>query len=48
MFKQALELARQFAEPAAACYASVPAGRSLVNFIQAFDASGFTFRAQLL
>jgi DNA modification methylase len=48
MFKQALELARQFAEPAAACYATVPAGPLLVYFIQAFNASGFSFRAQLL
>jgi hypothetical protein len=29
MFKQALEVARQFAEPGAACYATVPAARCL-------------------
>ena len=47
MFRQALEVARQFAEPGAACYATVPAGPLLVYFIQAFTASGFTYRAQL-
>jgi DNA modification methylase len=47
MFKQALEVARQFAEPGAACYATVPAGPLLVYFIQAFTAAGFTYRAQL-
>ena len=47
MFKQALEVARQFAEPGAACYATVPAGPLLVHFIQAFAAAGFTYRAQL-
>jgi len=47
MFKQALEIARQFAVPGAACYATVPAGPSLVHFIQAFTAAGFTYRAQL-
>jgi DNA modification methylase len=47
MFKQALQVARQFAEPGAACYATVPAGPLLVHFIQAFAAAGFTYRAQL-
>jgi DNA modification methylase len=47
MFKRALEVARQFADPGAACYATVPAGPLLVYFIQAFTASGFTYRAQL-
>jgi len=47
LFKQGLEVARQFAEPGAACYATVPAGPSLVHFIQAFTAAGFTYRAQL-
>jgi len=47
MFRRALEVARQFAEPGAACYATVPAGPLLVYFIQAFTASGFTYRAQL-
>ena len=47
MFKQGLEVARQFAEPGAACYATVPAGPLLVYFIQAFTAAGFTYRAQL-
>jgi hypothetical protein len=47
MFKQALELARNFAAPGAACYATVPAGPLLVYFIQAFTTAGFTYRAQL-
>jgi DNA modification methylase len=47
MFKQALGLARQFALPGAACYASVPAGPLLPYFIQGFTAAGFTYRAQL-
>ena len=47
MFKLGLEVARPFAEPGAACYATVPAGPLLVYFIQAFTAAGFTYRAQL-
>jgi len=47
LFKQALMLARQFAEPGAVCYATVPAGPLLSYFIQAFTAAGFTYRAQL-
>ncbi len=47
MFKQALEVARQFAEPGAACYATVPSGPLLFYFFQAFTAAGFTFHAQL-
>jgi DNA modification methylase len=47
MFKQALEIARQFAQPGAACYATVPSGPLLPYFIQAFTAAGFTYRAQL-
>ena len=47
MFKQALTLARQFAEPGAACYATVPSGPLLFYFFQAFTAAGFTFHAQL-
>jgi DNA modification methylase len=47
MFKQALEIARQLAQPGAACYAAVPAGPLLPYFIQAFTAAGFTYRAQL-
>jgi DNA modification methylase len=48
MFEQALEVAKQFAEPGAGLYATVPAGPLLVYFIQAFNASGFSFRAQLI
>jgi hypothetical protein len=40
MFKQALELARHFAEPGAACYATVPSGPLLFYFFQAFTAAG--------
>ena len=47
MFKQALEVARQFAEPGAACYATVPSGPLLFYFFQASTAAGFTFHAQL-
>jgi DNA modification methylase len=47
MFKQALAVARQFAEPGAACYATVPSGPLLFYFFQAFTAAGFTFHAQL-
>ena len=46
MFKKALEVAKQFAQPGAACYATVPAGPMLVYFVQAFTAAGFTYRAQ--
>src|SRR5258708_25049904 len=41
MFKQALELARHFAEPGAACYATVPRGPLLFYFFQAFTAAAF-------
>ena len=47
MFKQALAVARQFAEPGAVCYATVPSGPLLFYFFQAFTAAGFTFHAQL-
>jgi DNA modification methylase len=47
MFKQALELARRFAEPGAACYATVPSGPLLFYFFRAFTAAGFTLHAQL-
>jgi DNA modification methylase len=47
MFKQALELARHFAQPGAACYATVPSGPLLFYFFQAFTAAGFTLHAQL-
>jgi DNA modification methylase len=48
MFQQALALARGFAQPAAACYATVPSGPLLFNFYQAFNASGFQLHAILL
>ena len=48
MFEKALEVAKQFAEPGAACYATVPGGPLLVYFIQAFEAAGFEFKHQLV
>lgn len=48
LFRQALEVAKGFAEPGAACYASVPAGPMIVQFIQALNAAGFSFRSQLI
>jgi DNA modification methylase len=48
MFKKALEVAKQFAEPGAVCYATVPGGPLLVYFIQAMQASGFEFKHQLV
>lgn len=48
MFKKALEVAKQFAEPGAACYATVPAGPMLIYFVQALIAAGFSYRAQLV
>jgi DNA modification methylase len=48
VFKQALEVAKLFAEPGSACYATVPSGPLIVFFIQAFNASGFVFHAQLI
>ena len=48
LFKQALEVAKQFAEPGAVCYATVPGGPLLVYFVQALQASGFEFKHQLV
>ena len=48
LFKKALEVAKGFAEPGAACYATVPGGPLLIFFIQAFQSSGFEFRHQLV
>jgi DNA modification methylase len=48
MFRQALEVAKLYAEPGSACYATVPSGPLVVHFIQAFNASGFVFHAQLI
>jgi len=44
MFKKALELAKGFAEPGAACYATVPGGPMIVYFISAMNEAGFRFR----
>jgi len=48
MFRQALEVAKLFAEPGSSCYATAPSGPLVVYFIQAFNASGFVFHAQLI
>ena len=48
MFKTALEVAKEFAHPGAACYATAPGGPLLVYFILAFQASGFEFKHQLV
>src|SRR5258708_30636410 len=48
LFKRALEIAKQFAEPGAACYATVPGGPSLAHFIHAFQASGFEYKHLLV
>ena len=42
MFKEALEVAKQFAEPGAACYATVPGGPLVVHFVQALPAAGLS------
>jgi hypothetical protein len=48
LFKKALKVAKQFAAPGAAVYATVPGGPLLVYFIQAMQASGFEFKHQLV
>ncbi len=48
MFKKALELAKGFAEPGAACYATVPGGPMVVYFISAMNEAGFKFRYSLV
>jgi hypothetical protein len=48
LFRDALATVVEHCEPGAACYATVPSGPLLVYFIQAFNASGFSFHAQLL
>jgi DNA modification methylase len=47
LFKKALEVAKQFAMPGAACYATVPGGPQVAYFVQAFQGSGFEFKHQL-
>jgi DNA modification methylase len=48
MFKKALELAKGFAAPGAACYATVPGGPMVVYFISAMNEAGFRFRYSLV
>ncbi|MGH7907659.1 MAG: hypothetical protein ACREP6_13640, partial [Candidatus Binataceae bacterium] len=48
LFETALAAAIPLCEPGASCYATVPSGPSLVQFIQAFDKSGFRFRHTLV
>jgi DNA modification methylase len=47
LFRNALAAVVAHCEPGAARYATVPSGPLLVYFIQAFNASGFSFHAQL-
>ena len=48
LFRMALEIAVERAEKGAACYATVASGPSLVGFIQAFEAAGFSFKHHLV
>jgi DNA modification methylase len=48
LFENALKVGRRFAYPGAACYATVPSGSLLPYFIAGFDASGFSFKHQLI
>jgi DNA modification methylase len=48
LFQAALAAAIPHCASGACCYATVPSGRLLVHFIQAFDASGFEFRHLLV
>jgi len=47
LFEAALRVAKSWAQRGASLYATVPSGPLLVQFVQAFTAAGFTFRAQL-
>jgi DNA modification methylase len=48
LFRKALAIAVERAEKGAACYATVASGPSLVGFIQAFEAAGFSFKHHLV
>jgi DNA modification methylase len=48
LFSAALRLATNYAEKAASCYATVPGGPLLPDFIGAFNESGFSFKSLLI
>jgi DNA modification methylase len=48
LFRDGLAVASRYCEPGASVYVSVPGGRSLVSFISALEAAGFTFRSTLV
>ena len=48
LFASALRLAIRHAEKGASCYATVPGGPLLLNFLAAFDESGFSFKHSLV
>jgi site-specific DNA-methyltransferase (adenine-specific) len=48
VFSAALRVALPYAEKAASCYATVPGGPLLQQFIAAFNDSGFSFRSSLV
>jgi len=48
LFNAGLLAAITYCEPGASCYATVPSGPLLVNFIQAFNAAGFEFKHLLM
>ena len=48
IFSSALRVATRFAEKGASCYATVPGGALLPEFIAAFNQSGFSFRSLLV
>ena len=48
IFSDALRVAVEYAEKAASCYATVPGGPLLPDFIGAFNKSGFSFKSLLV
>jgi hypothetical protein len=48
IFSDSLRVAVRHAEKGASCYASVPGGPLLSNFIEAFNKSGFSFKSLLV
>jgi DNA modification methylase len=48
IFSTALRVATHYAHRGASCYATVPSGPSLPNFIAAFNRSGFAFKSLLI
>jgi DNA modification methylase len=48
LFREGLAVASRYCEAGASVYVSVPGGRSLVSFISALEAAGFTFKGTLV